>query len=126
MGELFNRRIDEAKRRALRRQNPPAEAILWRRVRGNQLGGFKFRRQYSISHYVTDFCCTSSQLIVELDGASHESDDAVEYDLNRQHYLESLGFRVVRFTNRQVYSEIDFVLETLLHLCQSRKDFRLR
>lgn len=99
---------------------------MWGRVRGSQLGGFKFRRQYSIAHYVTDFCCTASQLIVELDGASHESEDAVEYDLNRQNYFESLGFQVVRFNNKQVYSEIHFVLETLLHLCQTRQDIRLK
>lgn len=126
MGELFNRSRDEEKRRRLRRDAPPAESQLWRELRARQLGGWKFRRQYGVAHYVADFCCPECELIVELDGASHEGEDAAEYDLNRQHYFESLGFYVVRFTNEQIYRHMTVVLEKLLKLCEHRKDCRKR
>src|SRR5438874_2565398 len=80
MGRFYNRQQDEAKRRSLRRDAPPAEILFWQQVRDRRLGGFKFRRQYGIAHYVTDFCCPECRLIVELDGASHAGEDAVEYD----------------------------------------------
>ena len=96
MGHLFNQPQHEAKRRVLRRQSPPAEVILWQHLRNRQLGGYKFRRQFGIARYVADFCCVECQVIVELDGPSHDGDDAVEYDVNRTHYFESLDFTVVR------------------------------
>lgn len=118
--ELFNKPEQTQKRRALRRDAPPAETLFWREVRDRRLGGYKFRRQFSIRHYVADFCCPECYLIVELDGASHEGDDAAEYDRNRQNYLESLGFLVVRSTNEQIYKEMPSVLETVLRLCWER------
>src|ERR1700730_6254108 len=105
MGEIFNQKDQLFKRRALRRTSTRAEQLLWRLLRDNQLGGFKFRRQLGIAHYITDFCCFECRLVVELDGSSHEGSDAAEYDLNRQGYIESLGYQVVRFTNRQVYDD---------------------
>ncbi len=119
MGKLFNRADDETKRRQLRRKSPPAEILFWQEVRARRLGGFKFRRQYSIANYITDFCCPEIRLIVELDGPSHEGEDAVEYDVNRQHYLESLGFTIVRFKNEQIYTDVVDVLETLLRICEA-------
>ena len=123
MGRFFNRQRDEEKRRRLRHDAVPAEVLFWQQVRNRQLGGFKFRRQHGIAHYVADFCCPECLLIVELDGASHDGEDAVAYDLNRQHYLESLGFQVVRFTNAQVYRQMPQVLENLLQLCEARRAF---
>lgn len=121
MGELLNRNQDRDKRRALRRTSPLAERLMWQHLRDRRLGGWKFRRQYGIAHYVADFCCVECRLVVELDGLSHEGEDAAEYDLNRQNYLESLGFRVVRFQNEQIYRNINGVLETLLGYCQNDK-----
>jgi very-short-patch-repair endonuclease len=122
MGRLYNRQAQESKRQRLRREAPPAEAMLWRQMRDRRLGGFKFRRQYGIERYVADFCCPECRLVDELDGPSHEGDDAAEYDLNRRNYFESLSFIVVRFTNEQVYQQMPAVLENLLRLCEVRKD----
>ena len=117
MGELLNRTKDRDKRRELRRTSPRAERLMWQQLRDRRLGGWKFRRQYGIAHYVADFYCVECRLVVELDGSSHEGEDAAEYDLNRQNYFQSLGFRVVRFQNEDIYNNINGVLETLLNFC---------
>jgi very-short-patch-repair endonuclease len=119
MGELFNNEKAKEKRRVLRRDAPPAEEILWARLRGRQLGGWKFRRQYSIAHFIADFCCVESKIVVEIDGPTHE--EAEIYDRNRQEYLQSVGFQVVRFTNQLIYQELSNVLEHLLKLCEERR-----
>ena len=121
MGYLYNRHSEEDKRRVLRRNAPPAEVLFWQRVRDRQLGGFKFRRQWSIGPYVADFCCPECRVIVELDGPSLEGEEAAKYDAGRQHYFESLGFQVVRFPNEQIYHQMPMVLKNLLHVCASRK-----
>jgi very-short-patch-repair endonuclease len=121
MGQLLNQSQNAKRRQDLRKSSPPAEVILWQHLRNRQLGGYKFRRQYGIAHYIADFCCPECQLIVELDGSSHEHDNVVEYDLLRQRYFESIGFLVIRFRNEQVYRQLTEVLENLLHYCEERK-----
>jgi len=121
MGELFNNHKAKEKRRALRHDAPPAEVVLWAKLRNRQLNGWKFRRQYSIAHYVADFCCPECRIIIEIDGPSHEGKEAEIYDQNRQHYFESLGFSIVRFSNQQIYHQLPDVLENLLALCESRR-----
>lgn len=111
MGELLNRTKDRDKRRELRRTSPRAERLMWQQLRDRRLGGWKFRRQYGIAHYVADFYCVECRLVVELDGSSHEGEDAAEYDLNRQNYFQSLGFRVVRFQNEDIYNNISSVTQ---------------
>lgn len=86
--------------RQLRTRATPAEVALWRILRDRQLSGLKFRRQHAIGPFVTDFCCASIKLIVELDGAIH--DQQMEQDQTRTEYLEQLGYRVVRFRNEEV------------------------
>ncbi len=117
MGDILNNSENRDKRRALRRNAPPAEILLWQRLRGRQLGGFKFRRQYGIGPYIADFCCVEAQIVIELDGSSHE--EAEYYDRNRQNYFQSLGLRVVRFQNDQIYHAIDSILESLIVLCET-------
>ena len=66
---------------------------------------YKFRRQHSIDPYIVDFVCLERKLIIELDGGCHEC--VGERDLERQRYLETLGFRVVRFTNEDVLEDLN-------------------
>lgn len=104
--------------RGLRREMTPAEIILWKVLRDRRLTGFKFRRQQPVGQYIADFFCAAARLIVELDGDSHagrEVEDAV-----RQAALESLGYRVMRFINPQVYEDPDTVLEAIWQVCQDR------
>jgi predicted helicase/very-short-patch-repair endonuclease len=96
--------------REMRKNPTPAEDALWQHLRLNQLG-VKFRRQHAIGPFIVDFYAREARLIIEVDGPIHEKQK--EYDEMRQAYLESLGYRVVRFTNEQVLQNIDAVLAIL-------------
>jgi very-short-patch-repair endonuclease len=110
MTRIFNRHDELEKRRSLRHRAPETEPLVWEALRGRGLDGLKFRRQYSVGPYVLDLYCPALKLALELDGPSHESDDAQEYDVARQTYIEGLGIRFLRFTNTQVQNNRDGVL----------------
>jgi very-short-patch-repair endonuclease len=75
--------------------------------------GFKFRRQYSVNQYVVDFYCPELKLAIEIDGDSHFNDISEKYDKERQKSIESFGIRFLRFTNIDIYDNIDGVLQTI-------------
>jgi very-short-patch-repair endonuclease len=100
-------------RRKLRASATPAEAVLWRSLQRRQLDGRKFRRQHGIGLYVVDFCCPEERLVVELDGSVHDDPVRHDYDAERQRFLESLGYLVIRFDNRQVLQQTGLVLEAV-------------
>ncbi len=89
-----------------------AENVLWQRLRRQQMAGFQFRRQHAIERFIVDFFCATAYLVIEVDGPIH--DYTPEEDAARQEYLESLGLRVIRFTNEQVIGELDEVLECIV------------
>jgi very-short-patch-repair endonuclease len=99
----------------LRQEQTPAERKLWSRLRHKQLYGLKFRRQHPIGHFVVDFCCVQQALVVEIDGDSHSAQE--EYDQKRTTWLEDRGYRVIRFTNRQVEHQIGAVLNEIARVC---------
>lgn len=103
--------------RDLRHPLTPAEAKVWARVRNNQLG-YKIRRQHPIGHFIADFYCAQSKLIIEIDGDTHAEPDQAEYDAARTAWLEARGFRVLRFHNQAVHQNLDAVLETLRQACE--------
>ncbi len=89
------------------------ERRLWERLRDRKLDGAKFRRQGRIGPYIVDFVCLGAKLIFEIDGPLHELPDRVEKDLERQRWLESEGYRVLRFKDKQARDDIDRVLKTI-------------
>ena len=89
-----------------------AEAIVWRYLRGSQLGK-PFRRQHIIFDNIVDFVCLPSRLVVEIDGGYHDEVKQRLHDELRTEELEKMGFRVIRFTNEDVYNRIEYVLETI-------------
>ncbi len=98
--------------RALRKQMTPAERALWQRLRRKQLDGWRFRRQHPVGNFVVDFFCAKARLAVEVDGPIHFEQQ--EYDEERTQLLEDLkNYRVLRFTNEQVISDIEGVLEEI-------------
>jgi very-short-patch-repair endonuclease len=98
----------------LRRNATEAEKELWWHLRRKlPLEGTHFRRQVPIGPYVADFCCHAHRLIVELDGGQHSDDAALERDGRRDRYLQQHGYRVLRFWNAQVFTEIDAVVDTI-------------
>lgn len=94
----------------MRADPTPAENHLWQRLRRKSLG-VKFRRQQVIDRFIVDFYCAEARLIIEVDGIIHEYTQAE--DAIRQAFLESLGFRVLRFTNGEVFQQTDGVLEQI-------------
>jgi very-short-patch-repair endonuclease len=96
--------------REMRKEPTEAEDVLWQHLRGKQLG-VRFRRQHAIDRFIVDFYARDPRLIIEVDGSIHETQE--EYDAMRQAFLESLGYRVLRFTNEQVLQDIQGVLAVI-------------
>ena len=102
--------------RSLRSTPTDAEALLWHHLRDRRMANQKFRRQRPIGPYFADFACLEAKLIVELDGGQHT--EAVAYDENRTRFIEAQGYRVLRFWNREVLTQIDAVRERILQALQ--------
>ena len=107
---IHNRKSLKEVRRQLRRSLTPAEATLWKALQGSKLGGKKFRRQHSIGNYVVDFYCPECGLAVELDGDAHFTESGAEADAKRSAYLNQQKIRVLRFENREIFDNLEFVL----------------
>lgn len=103
--------------RILRGNATEAEALLWSRLRDRRLTGHKFRRQRPIGPYFADFACLEARLVVELDGGQHV--EAAAYDAARTLAMEREGFRVLRFWNNEVLTQIDAVCEQILRAAQT-------
>ena len=110
--KLYNKNELKVYRAELRNKSTSAEVTLWNFLKNSQLGR-KFRRQHSIGNYITDFCCPSEKIIIELDGNVHGEYSQIEKDEIRAKYLEDLGFRILRFENRLVFQEPDYVLNEI-------------
>lgn len=94
----------------MRRRETEAERRLWTRLRNRQLGGFKFVRQEPIGPYIADFACRERRLVVELDGSGHAGSPR---DAVRDAFMAANGYRILRFWNPEVTSNLDGVLETI-------------
>ena len=98
--------------RRLRRNATDAELRLNHFLRTRRLSGFKFRRQFPIGNYIADFCCYERRLVIELDGGQHA--EKRQQDRLRTEFINQEKFRVLRFWDSEVFSEIDAVLEAIL------------
>ena len=107
-------------RKELRSHATPAEAVLWKMLKGRNADGMKFRRQQGIGPYVLDFYCPELRLCVELDGSSH--DYKYEYDEQRTEFLQNQGIRVLRFSNEQVWQGLDFVVNEIVRVGRLIRD----
>ena len=116
---IANQPVDPtlAKRaKELRREMTPAEQKLWQCLRADRLEGYHFRRQQIIGRYIVDFFCYQADLVVELDGAVHL--EQVDYDEERTRWLETVGLKVLRFTNREVFCDLETVLGVIWDACR--------
>ena len=105
---------DRGRARALRRRTTEPEQKLWWHLRHRlPTNGTHFRRQVPIGPYIADFCCLKARLIIEVDGNHHGYDENRSKDAQRTSYLTSQGFSVLRFSNREVMTEISGVLEAI-------------
>ena len=105
-----------------KQQTTEAEQVLWEQLRTKKLS-FKFRRQHIVDEFIVDFICIEKRLIIEVDGKYHNTKEQQEADELRTEILNTLGFKVIRFTNEEVIGDIDKVLkhisEELKHRAES-------
>lgn len=104
--------------RKLRKAQTSAEKLFWEEVRNNKLGT-KIVRQHPIKYYdgknkrifIADFCCKLKKIVIELDGGVHENQK--EYDQARTYIINILGYKVIRFTNEEIFNHLDYVLKKI-------------
>jgi very-short-patch-repair endonuclease len=99
--------------RSLRRNATNAERTLWEGLRRTQVAGFRFRRQVVIGGFIADFVAFDARLVVEVDGATHSTDAEIKADAIRSAAIVADGFTILRFTNDEVYRNLDGVLDTI-------------
>ena len=109
----------ERARRFRRRLTPP-EARLWRCLKGDKLGGLGFRKQHPIGPYILDFYCASAKLAVEVDGASHDTEERAAHDARRTRWLATKGLQVIRIRALAVRDELEDVLEFIRREAEAR------
>ncbi|MDR7028815.1 endonuclease domain-containing protein [Rhizobium rosettiformans] len=109
--------------RRLRSTSTDAERKLWRHLWRIPIDGSHFRRQVPIGPYFADFACHQIGLIIELDGSQHATDEGLERDQERTAFLEAQGYKVIRFWNAEVLTELDAVLDTIYAAAREREIF---
>ncbi len=101
------------KAKELRKMETPSEKLLWTRLQKNQVLGLHFRRQHPISTFITDFYCPKINLVIEIDGEIHDIPEYKIHDIGRSEILNDFGIKVIRFTNEQIFNDIESVIKNL-------------
>jgi very-short-patch-repair endonuclease len=101
--------------RILRKRLTDAERLLWRHLRAKHVEGFKFRRQQPIGNYIVDFVCFEKRIVIEVDGGQHVRDK--DKDNRRDEWLKGQGFKVLRFWNSEVLTNLEGVLKIIKEDC---------
>ncbi len=100
--------------RSLRTNMTKQEQKLWQLIRKRGINKYRFRRQFPIGNYIVDFICREKKLVIEIDGGQHNEVKNAEYDRERTRYIESQGYRVIRFWNNDVDNNIEGVYMEIL------------
>ena len=103
----------------LHRNMSPAEVKLWKHLRAHRMADVHFRNQHAIGNYIVDFCAPRKKLIIELDGSQHLEQKV--YDDERTRFLETRGYKVLRFWNNDVMNNIDSVLQVIWNVINERE-----
>lgn len=104
--------------KALRSDMPDCERLIWEKLRAKRLNGIKFARQVPIGPFIVDFAARREKLAIEIDGDSHAF--RLSYDAERARFIEGLGWQIIRFSNEDVRTNMDGVLEGILRAAESR------
>ncbi|WP_425392466.1 endonuclease domain-containing protein [Ekhidna sp.] len=99
--------------RELRNNSTLSEVLLWNELKSRKMYGYQFMRQKPILNYIVDFFCSKLSLVIEIDGDSHNSEDAVKADQARQEEIEKLGIHFLRFEDLDVKHNMSNVLRTI-------------
>ncbi len=113
---IFNRSEQTPLRKKLRNSMTKSETVLWKHLKGSQIG-FKFRRQCGIGKYIADFYCPSVRLVIEVDGITHYDPKVLANDREKEMYFQSLGLTVKRYSTEQVFHFIQEVIGELRWIC---------
>ena len=112
MTGIFNKESTKIKRRKVRTDMTTPERQLWKCIRNDSLG-VRIRRQYGIGKYIVDFYSPKLKLVIEIDGDDHYTDSSKRYDSIRTDYMNSIGIKVIRYTNQDVMINLDAVVSDL-------------
>ncbi|MGD1119742.1 MAG: DUF559 domain-containing protein [Dehalococcoidales bacterium] len=90
-----------------------AEKSLWERINRRQIRGYRFCRQKPLGNFIVDFYCQKAKLVIEVDGEIHLKRTIKESDQNKDKFFNSIGLSVLRFTNKEIFTNIGHVIETI-------------
>ena len=110
------------KARHLRNNSTPQEVMLWQKIKKKQVLGVQFYRQRPIGSYIVDFYAPAVNLVIEADGCQHFLKDAKFYDQERTQYLEHLNLSVLRFTNAEINTNLQGVLDKIVFYVHNFQD----
>jgi very-short-patch-repair endonuclease len=113
-------RLMTKRARSLRRELTDAERKLWYALRAHRLAGLSFRRQTPCGPFIADFLCAEARLVIEVDGATHSTEDEIVYDRRRDEWFVAKRDRVLRLTNDEIYRNLDGIRETILSATHPR------
>ncbi|MBG0812171.1 endonuclease domain-containing protein [Methylosinus sp. H3A] len=113
-------RLMTKRARSLRRKLTDAERKLWYALRAHRLAGLSFRRQAPCGPFIADFLCAEAWLVVEVDGATHSTEEEIAYDRRRDEWFAANGYRLLRVTNSEIYRSLDGVCETIVSAAHPR------
>jgi very-short-patch-repair endonuclease len=105
---LYNPKLKEYARQ-LRNNSTQSEIKLWKQLKGKQMRGYDFHRQKPLIHFIADFYCYELKLVIELDGYTHEFEEVKIKDARKQKLLEEEGLTVLRFTDEEIFTEMEKV-----------------
>jgi very-short-patch-repair endonuclease len=108
----YNKRL-KMHARKLRKNMTDVENLLWTKLRKKQLKGYQFYRQKIIGNYIVDFFCPRANVVIEVDGSQHYSEEGENRDKRRDNYLRGNGLKVLRFSDREVFENLDGVMESI-------------
>jgi very-short-patch-repair endonuclease len=117
-GALRYRHASIGQAKSFRKNMTDTEQKLWPRLRRNQLGHY-FRRQVPVGKYIIDFMCRQKKLIIEIDGIQHLSIKGLERDRQRDEYLSSREYHVLRFNNSEISTNVDGVVDVIYGALQT-------
>jgi very-short-patch-repair endonuclease len=101
-----------------RKTQTVAEKLLWDALRNHGFSNFKFRRQHPVKWFIADFYCHEVRLIIEVDGGIHKEYFQAEHDQGRTSEIETLGIHVIRFSNEEILSDLETVLQSIQNFIQ--------
>ena len=107
--------------RILRSNMTDAEILLWSRIRRKSIAGYQFYRQKIIGRYIVDFYCHRAKFVIEVAGRQHYDSEGKQKDALRDDYMAHLGLRVLRFSDREIFEDLDGVVEVIWRHLETRE-----